>query len=78
MTAVHDRLADALYTVLHELNNPSRNTFVDADGCCLGNGTNNARAGIGVYFGPNDSRNVGAPLYGTQTNQRAELTVSRS
>ncbi|KAK8200628.1 hypothetical protein M8818_005942 [Zalaria obscura] len=46
------------------------------DGSALGNGGNGAIAGVGVYFGPNDSRNVSEPLKGErQTNQRAELTA---
>jgi ribonuclease HI len=46
------------------------------DGSSLRNGTKIASAGVGVYFGPEDSRNVSEPLKGTrQTNQRAELTA---
>ncbi|OKL59188.1 hypothetical protein UA08_05883 [Talaromyces atroroseus] len=46
------------------------------DGSSLGNGSKIAQAGVGVYFGPNDTRNVSEPLKGTrQTNQRAELTA---
>ncbi|KAK3690829.1 hypothetical protein LTR37_018957 [Vermiconidia calcicola] len=46
------------------------------DGSSLSNGRNNAIAGVGVYFGPLDKRNVSEPLTGTkQTNQRAELTA---
>ncbi|EGD90296.2 hypothetical protein H112_01751 [Trichophyton rubrum D6] len=51
------------------------------DGSALRNGTSQARAGVGVYFGPDDeSRNVSEPLAGSrQTNQRAELTaISRA
>lgn len=45
-----------------------------ADGACLGNGRPEATAGIGVYFGERDPRNLSLPLYqGRQTNQRAEL-----
>jgi len=50
---------------------------VYVDGACQGNGTASARAGYGVYFGPNDPRNLSEPLVGVQTNQRAELTVHR-
>jgi ribonuclease HI len=47
------------------------------DGSSLNNGQPNARAGYGVYFGPQDSRNVSAPLRdGAQTNQRAELMAA--
>ncbi|KAL9081573.1 MAG: hypothetical protein Q9159_007237 [Coniocarpon cinnabarinum] len=48
------------------------------DGSALKNGANGARAGVGVYFGPLDQRNVSEPLKGPrQTNQRAELTACR-
>ncbi|PNS14478.1 Ribonuclease H1 [Sphaceloma murrayae] len=46
------------------------------DGSSRGNGTAHAVAGVGVYFGPGDKRNVAEPLSGPrQTNQRAELTA---
>ncbi|KAI9674857.1 MAG: hypothetical protein M1829_003597 [Trizodia sp. TS-e1964] len=46
------------------------------DGSSLGNGSAEAAAGVGVYFGPSDSRNVSERLPGRrQTNQRAELTA---
>ncbi|THW77639.1 hypothetical protein D6D19_02088 [Aureobasidium pullulans] len=46
------------------------------DGSSLGNGAHGAVAGVGVYFGPQDRRNLSEPLSGTrQTNQRAELTA---
>ena len=47
------------------------------DGACLANGTSRARGGIGVYFGPNDSRNISEALFGEpQTNQRAEIAAA--
>jgi len=46
------------------------------DGSSRGNGRKGARAGVGVFFGDNDPRNVSEPLEGPkQTNQRAELTA---
>jgi len=46
------------------------------DGAARGNGTASSIAGIGVYFGPQDPRNISEPLTGPrQTNQRAELTA---
>ncbi|KAG9246111.1 ribonuclease-like protein H [Calycina marina] len=49
---------------------------VYTDGSSLGNGKIGAQAGVGVFFGDNDRRNVSEPLQGTaQTNQRAELTA---
>ncbi|KKA30921.1 hypothetical protein TD95_004815 [Thielaviopsis punctulata] len=49
---------------------------VYTDGSSRGNGRVGAAAGVGVYFGPNDPRNVSERLSGEpQTNQRAELTA---
>ncbi|KAJ2704204.1 hypothetical protein FB645_003438 [Coemansia sp. IMI 203386] len=49
---------------------------VYTDGASTRNGMENARAGVGVYFGADDPRNVSEPLAGSrQTNQRAELTA---
>ncbi|GIZ46562.1 hypothetical protein CKM354_000968500 [Cercospora kikuchii] len=46
------------------------------DGSSLSNGKATAWGGVGVYFGPQDRRNISEPLSGTkQTNQRAELTA---
>ncbi|ORY02193.1 hypothetical protein BCR34DRAFT_627610 [Clohesyomyces aquaticus] len=46
------------------------------DGSSLGNGTSGAVAGVGVYFGSNDPRNISEALSGPrQTNQRAELAA---
>ncbi|PVU92785.1 hypothetical protein BB559_003609 [Furculomyces boomerangus] len=43
------------------------------DGACRGNGRDNPRAGMGIYFGENDIRNASERLKGKQTNNRAEL-----
>jgi ribonuclease HI len=49
---------------------------VYTDGSSLGNGKSVSFAGVGVFFGAGDSRNVSEPLSGSrQTNQRAELTA---
>ena len=45
------------------------------DGACKNNGKKNAKAGIGIYFGINDTRNVSKPIIGKQTNNIAELTA---
>lgn len=46
------------------------------DGSSLANGRAGASAGVGVYFGIEDPRNVSERLEGEpQTNQRAELTA---
>lgn len=51
------------------------NMFVFTDGACTNNGKPNACAGIGIYFGPNDGRNVSRRITGKQTNNVAELTA---
>ncbi|KAJ9141942.1 Ribonuclease H [Pleurostoma richardsiae] len=49
---------------------------VYTDGSSLSNGRAGAAAGVGVYFGKGDPRNVSERLQGEpQTNQRAELTA---
>lgn len=49
---------------------------VYVDGACRNNGKPTAKAGVGVYFGEDDSRNISKPLDGDiQTNNRAELTA---
>ncbi|KAJ2071476.1 hypothetical protein IW146_002616 [Coemansia sp. RSA 922] len=46
------------------------------DGACHSNGQRSASGGVGVYFGPGDSRNYSGSLSGSrQTNQRAELAA---
>ena len=65
-------------TIDKDANSTSSNerTIVYTDGACKGNGTSKAIAGIGVWFGRNDERNVCEKLEGSkQTNQRAELTA---
>lgn len=47
--------------------------FVYTDGACANNGTANAIAGIGIYFGENNSKNVSKKVVGKQTNNIAEL-----
>ena len=49
--------------------------FVYTDGSCINNGKNNAKAGIGIYFGENDTRNVSERITGKQTNNTAELSA---
>ncbi len=46
---------------------------VYTDGSCHHNGKVYAKAGMGVYFGPDDPRNVSRRITGKQTNNRAEL-----
>ncbi len=48
-------------------------TYVYTDGACSNNGKEGAKAGIGIYFGENDARNVSRRVDGKQTNNIAEL-----
>ncbi|KAJ7117820.1 ribonuclease H-like domain-containing protein, partial [Mycena epipterygia] len=48
-------------------------TKVYTDGSCLDNGSVNARAGAGIYFGPNNKNNSSLRVTGDQTNNRGEL-----
>jgi ribonuclease HI len=53
------------------------NMVVYTDGSCHGNGSKDARGGIGVYWGPDNPLNLAERLEGQpQTNQRAELTAA--
>lgn len=47
--------------------------YVYTDGACSNNGRRNSVAGIGIYFGANDVRNVSLALEGKHTNNTAEL-----
>ncbi|XP_003746993.1 ribonuclease H1 [Galendromus occidentalis] len=49
---------------------------VYTDGACSGNGMAGAKAGIGVYWGDGDPRNVSEPLKGKPTNNRAEIQAA--
>ncbi len=49
--------------------------YVYTDGSCYNNGKKNAVSGIGIFFGPNDERNVSKTIEGKQTNNTAELTA---
>ena len=49
--------------------------FVYTDGACSNNGRENAMAGLGVYFGKSDERNISKRVCGRQTNNTAELSA---
>lgn len=51
--------------------------YVYTDGSCANNGKENAMAGIGIYFGENDSRNTSKKVEGKQSNNTAELDAIR-
>lgn len=78
-----DSIEDATYFVIY---GKTRNEYkyidditsvprihVFTDGSCINNGTKNAKAGIGIYFGKDDSRNISDPYKDKPTNNRAEL-----
>ena len=48
--------------------------YIYTDGACSNNGNEKAIAGIGIYFGINDPRNVSKKIEGKLTNNVAELT----
>ena len=47
--------------------------YIYTDGAAIHNGKKNCKAGVGVFFGINDKRNVSKPLEGKQSNNCAEL-----
>jgi ribonuclease HI len=47
--------------------------YIFTDGSCSSNGRYNACAGIGIYFGEDDKRNISRRIEGKQTNNTAEL-----
>jgi len=49
--------------------------YVYTDGACSKNGSINAIAGIGIFFGINDPKNISRRIVGKQTNNIAELTA---
>lgn len=58
---------------------PVEAEIIYCDGSCTNNGYPSARAGIGVYFGPHDPRNISErldPKYYDQTNNVAELVAA--
>ena len=52
---------------------PTDITVVYTDGACSNNGKSTAAAGVGVFWGDEDPRNVSRPVRGTNTNNVAEL-----
>lgn len=54
----------------------SKSVSVYTDGACSGNGKSNPSGGIGIFWGPDHPLNIGRPLLGVQTNNRAEITAA--
>ncbi len=59
----------------YQIQKMSANIDVYTDGSCIHNGKPNAKAGIGVYFGENDPRNVSKRVIGKQSNNTGELSA---
>ena len=66
---------DAEYYLKYGVKKNKEILNVFTDGACSNNGKENAKAGIGVYFGENDSRNISKKIDGKQTNNTAELSA---
>ena len=71
-----------LYTSYKKINNKKEDDdfipdyYVYTDGACINNGKSNAQAGIGIFFGQDDPRNLSQKIIGPQqTNNIAELTA---
>ena len=56
-------------------NNFNPDYYVYTDGACSNNGKIGAQAGIGIYFGENDIRNISKKIKDIQTNNTAELSA---
>ncbi|XP_050715109.1 ribonuclease H1-like isoform X2 [Eriocheir sinensis] len=50
--------------------------IVYTDGACWMNGKQGAKAGVGVYFGPDHPLNVSEPVKGRATNNMAEIQAA--
>jgi len=68
-------LCPSICEALAEADPDKSEYFVYTDGACSRNGSKNSSAGIGIFFGENDIRNVSEKLFGKQTNNSAELTA---
>ena len=58
-----------------DINDFNPDYYVYTDGACSNNGKDNAFAGIGIFFGINDNRNISKNIEGKQTNNTAELSA---
>ncbi|KAJ2220751.1 hypothetical protein IWW45_009036 [Coemansia sp. RSA 485] len=62
----------------HETLAQKKMTTIYVDGSCIHDGLPNASAGVGVYFGPNDPRNLSGKVHGNiQSSARAEIDAVR-
>lgn len=60
-------------TIPQEVANTKSLVYIYTDGACVDNGNVCAKAGIGVYYGEDDPRNVSQMFDGKQTNNVAEV-----
>ena len=70
ITHSHDVVLDTA-----QINDIIPDYCIYTDGACSNNGKNNAVAGIGIFFGINDERNISKRIGGKQTNNTAELSA---
>lgn len=70
-----DDIFEETNTSNNRMNTKEDHIIVYTDGGCVNNGKKNAKAGYGIYFGPNDVRNVSKRIIGKQTNNVAEITA---
>tara|TARA_B110000908_G_C10233975_1_gene442218 strand:+ start:244 stop:1098 length:855 start_codon:yes stop_codon:yes gene_type:complete len=67
--------SDNDHTLQEEIDEFTPDFYIYTDGCCINNGQENSKAGIGIYFGKEDPRNVSREIIGKKTNNIAELTA---
>ena len=60
--------------IIEDYINDNNKIYVYCDGSCIHNGKTNAKAGIGIYFGENDTRNISEAVNG-HSNNVAELSA---
>lgn len=70
-----DIMSDMSQKPIQHVTNVIPEYYVYTDGACSNNGKSNAMAGIGIFFGLNDPRNVSKRIEGKQSNNAAELTA---
>ena len=73
--ALHQQITQKLIENEKPVTIDPNTIVVYTDGACVNNGKPSAIAGIGVYFGPNDSRKVSRRIIGKQSNNTAELSA---
>lgn len=72
---ITDTVTDTVTPMMTPIVQKEDRIYVYTDGACIHNGKKNARAGIGIYFGEDDQRNISRQIDGKQTNNTAELTA---